>query len=60
LGRQKEFEERKGSNQRIQKGISARHGRCGITRMQRSDVQARRIAREVYGKDIIRMVGQKV
>jgi len=33
LGRKREFEECKGSNRRIQEGISARYRRCGAARI---------------------------
>jgi len=56
LGRKREFEEHKGSDQRIQKGILTRPGRCGKARMERKDIREKRIAREIYSKKIIWMV----
>ena len=53
LGRKGEFEEHKRSDQRIQERISARYGRHGKTRMRRNNVQTRRIAGKIYGKEII-------
>jgi len=60
LGRKREFKEHKGSDQRIQKGISERRGRCGKTRTRRKNIQKGRIAREVYSKKTIWMVRQEI
>jgi len=60
MGRKGEFGECKRGNQRIQKGILIRYRRCGKTRMQGRNVQKRRVARKIYGKEIIWIVGQKV
>jgi len=38
LERKREFEEHKGSDQRIQKGILTRLGRCGKARIGRKDI----------------------
>jgi len=60
LGRKREFKECKGSNSRIQEEISARHGRCSMARTQGRNIQKGRITREIYSKEIIWIVGQKV
>jgi len=53
LGRKREFEERKRGDQRIRKGISARYGRCGMTRMRGDDIQTRGVARKIHSKNAI-------
>jgi len=53
LGRKREFEERKGSDQRIRKGISARYQRRGTVRTRGNDVQTRRIARKIHSEDVV-------
>jgi len=60
LGRKRKFKECKGSNRRIQEGISARHKRCGMVRTQGRNIQKGRITREIHSKEIIWMVRQKV
>jgi len=60
LGRRREFGKRERSDQRIQEGISTGYEKCGKTRMQRRNIQKRRVAGKIYGKEIIWMVGQKV
>jgi len=57
LGRKREFEERKGNDQRIRKGISTRYQRRGMARMRGNNVQTRRIARKFHGEDVVWMVG---
>jgi len=60
LGRKGEFRECKRSDQRIQKGISERHGRCSVARAQRRNILTGRTTREVHGKDAIWMVRQAI
>jgi len=56
LGEKRKFKEHKESNSRIQEGTLARYGRHSKTRTQRRSIQQGRIARKVYGKEIIWMV----
>jgi len=56
LGRKKEFEEHKGSNQRIQEWVLTRPRRCSKTRTERRSIWEGRIAREVYSKKTIWVV----
>jgi len=57
LGRKKESQECKRSDQRIREGIPARYERCSETRMQGRNISKGRAAREIYGKEIIWVVG---
>jgi len=59
LGRKGELREHQRSNQRIRERVSARHGRCGVTRT-RNNVQVWRTSREVYSEDAIRVVRQEI
>jgi len=56
----REFGKRERGGRRIREGISARYGRCGATRARRRDVPMKRTTREVYGEDVIQMVGQAI
>jgi len=56
MGRKGEFKECARSNRRIRERISTGYGRCGTIRAQRRDVPTKRTTREVYGKEVIRMV----
>jgi len=53
-----EFRECKRSDQRIQKGKLARHGRCGMARARRRDIPTGRIARKIHGKETVWVVRQ--
>jgi len=53
LGRKGEFRERKRSDQRIRKRILERHRRCGVARVRRRNILTGRIARKIYGKEVI-------
>jgi len=53
LGRKREFEECTRSNRRIREGISARYGRCGVTRTRENNVQVWGVTREVHSEDVI-------
>jgi len=56
LGRKREFEEHTGGNQKIQKGISAGHGRYGIARVRRRNIPMGRIAGKIHSKETIWVV----
>ena len=56
MGRKREFEEHTGGNQKIQKGISAGHGRYGIARVRRRNIPMGRIAGKIHSKETIWVV----
>jgi len=60
LGRDRKLEEHKGSGQRILKEVPMGYGRCKTTRRGKRDVQKRRTARMIYGKETIWMVRQEI
>jgi len=60
MGRKGKFKERTRSNQRIREGVSKGYGRRGAVRAQRRNILTGRIARKIYGKEIIRMVRQVI
>jgi len=60
IGRKREFGKHTRSDQRIQERISLRHGRYSKTRMQKRNIQKRRIARKVHGKKTIQIVRQEI
>jgi len=37
-----------------------RHGRCGVARVRRRNILTGRIARKIYDKEVIWIVGQKI